>query len=467
MPHRTPRLHSLLPVIALLLISASASAAPPALPAGLDFADTDSGSESTTEDSSSQGATWLDNISGFAETRAGDYLHDHSSQQSESLLEARLQMAADIPFSVDLGNAAPLQGNAALTLDLLGDAVADEQDIRLNRGQGWIDLREVWVSLRASEHTDIKLGRQILTWGTGDLLFINDLFPKDWNSFILGRDDEYLKAPSDAVKIALFGDLANLDIVYTPQFDSDRFIDGSRVSYYNAQADDIVGSAGLVEATIPATSGHDDEVALRLHRLFGAREVALYAYQGYWKSPAGVDPASGRALFPALRVWGASLRQPLAAGLFNAEIGYYDSHDDSDGQNPWINNSEWRFLLGYEQELAAELTAGVQLYAEWLQDYDDYRAGVPDGTWQRDEWRHVASLRLTQLLLQQRLNLSLFNFWSPTDEDGHTRLKASYQWDDHWKTEVGSNLFWGEREQTFFGQLDHNDSIFIAIRYSY
>src|SRR5690606_17579657 len=116
-----------------------------------------------------------------------------------------------------------------------------------------------------------------------------------------------------------------------------------------------------------------------------------------------------------LRVWGASLRQPLAAGLFNAEIGYYDSHDDSDGSNPWINNSEWRFLLGYEQELAAELTAGVQLYAEWLQDYDDYRTGVPDGTWQRDEWRHVASLRLTQLLLQQRLNLSLFNFWSPSD----------------------------------------------------
>ena len=49
---------------------------------------------------------------------------------------------------------------------------------------------------------DIKAGRQILTWGTGDYLFINDLFPKDWQSFFAGRDDEYLKAASDAIKIS-------------------------------------------------------------------------------------------------------------------------------------------------------------------------------------------------------------------------------------------------------------------------
>jgi hypothetical protein len=73
---------------------------------------------------------------------------------------------------------------------------------------------------------DVKLGRQILTWGTGDLIFINDLFPKDWISFFIGRDTDYLKAPSDAIKVSLFGEQANLDIVYTPQFDSDRFIEG-------------------------------------------------------------------------------------------------------------------------------------------------------------------------------------------------------------------------------------------------
>ncbi len=62
----------------------------------------------------------------------------------------------------------------------------------------------------------ITLGRQILTWGTGDLVFINDLFPKDWVSFFIGRDVEYLKAPSDALKVSAFSSWANLDLVYTP-----------------------------------------------------------------------------------------------------------------------------------------------------------------------------------------------------------------------------------------------------------
>jgi hypothetical protein len=46
-----------------------------------------------------------------------------------------------------------------------------------------------------------------LDWA--DLIFINDLFPKDWESFFIGRDTEYLKAPSDAAKISLFGDWAS------------------------------------------------------------------------------------------------------------------------------------------------------------------------------------------------------------------------------------------------------------------
>ena len=46
--------------------------------------------------------------------------------------------------------------------------------------------------------------------------------------------------------------------------------------------------------------------------------------------------------------------------IANAEFGYYDSRDDSNGSNPLIRNSEWRVLVGYEQEIAPELTGGVQ-----------------------------------------------------------------------------------------------------------
>ncbi len=74
----------------------------------------------------------------------------------------------------------------------------------LDSGDGAFDLREASLVFSPSADTDVKVGRQILTWGTGDLVFINDLFPKDWVSFFIGRDVEYLKAPSDALKVSAF-----------------------------------------------------------------------------------------------------------------------------------------------------------------------------------------------------------------------------------------------------------------------
>ena len=109
-----------------------------------------------------------------------------------------------------------------LTADLLVDAVLDRHSVDLQTGRGLLDLRQANVTFSPIELMDVKVGRQILTWGTGDLIFINDLFPKDWQSFFVGRDVEYLKAPSDAAKISLFMDWANLDIAYTPDMPLDE-----------------------------------------------------------------------------------------------------------------------------------------------------------------------------------------------------------------------------------------------------
>jgi len=149
---------------------------------------------------------------------------------------------------------------------------------------------------------DLKVGRQILTWGTGDLIFINDLFPKDWQSFFIGRDSEYLKAPSDTVKVSFFSDLANLDIVYTPQFDPDRFIRGERISYWNSNLGRLAGRDAIIHTDKPNRWFRDDEIAVRLYRNINNYEFALYGYRGYWKSPAGQNAAGTQALFPDLNV---------------------------------------------------------------------------------------------------------------------------------------------------------------------
>ncbi|MGD9872769.1 MAG: hypothetical protein AB7T27_00730 [Kiritimatiellia bacterium] len=404
------------------------------------------------------GAARAVDLHGFADVRAGVRTQTDPNQEKESLGELRLQL--DV-----LEYAGPL--TLQLRSDFLYDWVLDEHDIDLETGEGAIDLREANVSASPVSWADLKAGRQILTWGTGDLLFINDMFPKDWNSFFIGRDEEYLKAPSDALKLSLFPSWANIDVVYTPRFDHDRYISGDRISFWNAGLGARSGQDAVVEADIPDEWFEDDEISVRVSRNVKGYELAVYGHEGFWKSPAGSDMATGRAIFPELGVYGASLRGQFMKGIANLEAGYYDSRDDCDGDDPMIRNSETRLMAGYQQELMQDLTLAVQYYLELMADYDAYEETLPVGMNAADEDRHVLTLRLTQQLLNQNLMLSFFAFYSPSDEDAYLRPSVSYKATDDWKFTLGGNVFMGSEDYTFFGQFEDNNNVYASARYSF
>ncbi|MHC4298533.1 MAG: hypothetical protein ACYS7Y_14635, partial [Planctomycetota bacterium] len=193
---------------------------------------------------------------------------------------------------------------------------------------------------------------------------------------------------------------------------------------------------------------------------------AFYGYHGFWKSPAGQTPAMNQALFPDLNVYGTSLRGSIGKGIGNIELGYYESADDRSGRDPLINNSEMRYLIGYTQEIAKDLTMGVQYYVEQLLDYGRYRASLPSGP-ARDEYRHVTTLRLTKLLMNQNLRCSLFTYYSPSDEDVYMRPNVNYKVSDNLTVEAGANVFFGDHPHTFFGQFQNNTNVYTGLRYSF
>ncbi len=395
-------------------------------------------------------------LHGFVDSRYGMRTQNDPNKGDKTLEELRLQLNS--VWYQDLFT-------ATVRSDFLYDGVANNHDrIDLETGEGPVDLREANVQFTPADWMDVKAGRQILTWGTGDMLFVNDLFPKDWKSFFAGRDEEYLKAPSDALFMSFFPAFASIDVAYTPRFDADRFIDGERFSYWNGTA--LTGAD--LQTDKPDNWFTDDEIAARIYRNVGSYELAAYGYDGFWKTPQGFDPVSGQNTFPKLSVYGASGRGPLAGGIARLEGGYYDSRDDRDGSDPFVRNSEARLLAGYEHEIAKDLTGSVQYYIEHMMNHDEYLAAYPGpaGT-EADENRHVVTLRLTQMLMSQKLILSLFTYWSPTDQDGYIRPKASYKLTDHWLLETSAGFFFGQYNYTFFGQFEDNSNLSLAARYSF
>ncbi|MFW5982359.1 MAG: hypothetical protein ACOCQ9_00325 [Candidatus Brocadiia bacterium] len=397
-------------------------------------------------------------VSGFWEARYGTRLQSDPHQPDTILGESRLQL--DLQRYV---------GNVRLKLvsDFLYDPIAGRESIDLEQGRGWLDLRQANIAFSPVSFADVRMGRQILTWGTGNLLFLNDMFPKDWNSFFIGRDLEYLKAPSDAVKVSLYGDPVNVDLVYVPAFDGDRFVDGRRLSYWNPQLQRRAGRGAIVRPESRQSWGRDDEWAVRMYRNIHGYELAAYGYHGYWKSPSGYDPVARQATFPRLSTFGASIRGNVLGGIGNLEVAYYDSREDRGGDDPFVPNSQLRMLAGYEWEMARNLTVGLQYYLELMRDYDNYRDSLPPGARHRDEDRHVVTLDITRLMMNQNLELSLFTFYSPSDNDMYLRPSAEYQIDDHWSVEAGGNILAGEHRHTFFNQFRNNTSVYAAVRYGF
>jgi len=389
-------------------------------------------------------------LAGFVESRLGTRIDRDQDEKRQSIKEARLQLDLGRDFDWGLGH---------FKVDFVADGVEEKAAS---------EIREANLQFSPLEWMDLKVGRQVLTWGTGDLLFINDMFPKDWESFFIGRDDENLKAPSDAVKASFFTEAVNFDLVWTPVMNNSTYIDGSRISYYNSVIGRVAGRDYIFADDERNQFIRDSEFALRASRTVNGVELALYSYYGFWKTPEGVEftPAP-RLFYPRLTEYGASVRGELGGGIANVEAGYYDSLEDSGGGDPFVRNSEVRFLAGYEHELARDFTGAVQYYLEWMQDYSAYEASLPVGMPAKDEYRHLLTLRLTKLMLQQNLRLSLFTYYSPSDHDYYLRPKANYKVSDHWTVETGANIFGGRDDYTFWGQFEDNSNVYLAARYGF
>lgn len=343
------------------------------------------------------------------------------------------------------------RGEAFLRLDFLNDNVSGGSDV---------EIREGFLRFNTfGDKLEVKAGRQALTWGTGDLIFVNDLFPKDWVSFFVGREDQYLKAPADAVRLGIFGLPLNVDLVLTPEFTPDRIPDGSRLSFY--------APPGVTEPPIvPGGEFGEGEVSVRLSRYIGNVDLSFYGYGGFYKTPAGMNQDLV-PVHPKLSVYGASVRTSGLGGVYWLEAGYYDSREDRNGTNPMLPNSTARGLAGYERQLWTDFNLGLQWYGEFMQDHEKYAAGLPEGAWEQKELRQIVTLRAEKMMLYHALRLSLFTFYSPTDEDVYVRPMVSYKVTDNVEVALGGNVFAGKSGQTQFGQFDKNDNLYARMRYTF
>jgi len=359
-----------------------------------------------------------------------------------------------------------------LELNVWADAADTEVLVKLDTvhdavtGDFSLDFRAAYLDFTAGP-ADFRVGRQIATWGVGDYLFINDVFPKDWVSFFSGRPLEYLKLGVDALRARYSSDVVSAELLVLPRFRPDTLPTPKRFLLFN----DMAPAAGSNQ-TMPDAGIENPEVALRLYGRFRGYDVSAYLYRGYWRFPSQpidnpVNPMKTTQFFPALSTWGVSAQGQSLGGVISLEAGYYDSRDDRAGTDAAIPNSQARFLAGYRKQLSAETSLGLQYYAEIMMGYSAYENTLPAGAGRSTKYRDFVTLSLSRFLQHQTWELSLFAFYSPVAQDYLFQPRAAYRFSDNFSTVLGANFFGGGTRSAFFGQFDRNDNIYLTLRYDF
>lgn len=348
------------------------------------------------------------------------------------------------------------RAGALARMDLFHDTIGDDRGV---------DLREAYVDV-GGRRVSARLGRQVVTWGLGDLVFINDVFPKDWVAFLTGAPLEYLKFGSDAAKIGAYTGSVGAEAVITPVFAPDRAPGPDRLFFF-----DPMRSLTDRVIKLPGTDFEQMQLAGRFYARVDRFEVASYVSKGFFGMPT-VQPDQAvptRLVFsyPRLNTYGGSLQGPLRAGVFSLEGGYYDSRDDESGSDPTVENSQTRWLAAYQFQPKEDLTLAFQYYGELMRQHEAYLRTLPQGLPARDQLRQVTSLRITQLRRHQTLRLNLFVMASPTDRDAYVNPSVRYNVTDELWLETGANVFWGSAPHTFLGQFEKNSGVFLVARYEF
>lgn len=317
-------------------------------------------------------------------------------------------------------------------------------------------LREGTIAWHPIDDLDLRIGRQIITWGVSDYLFVNDIFPKDYDAFFTGGSLDRMKLPVDSAHLTWHG-RADVEFVLS-RSKADRMPSASRFAIAG-QSSEAVADEGEI--------GSDIDAALKTSAKWGEWDVAAYAARLRSREPRYfVDAAGLRADRPRMQHVGASATGNAGAGLVWVEAAM--RHVDSGPElvaDRWFLESSGNVLAGYSRDVADEVTASAQVQVEFPLTRGRYIRSLAPGIRPLPRLNSTLHLRLFGRGWNQTLGAG-FQWFAGAEGDTHFNPFVNWSPADGWTIETGAHLF-GGRADTRFGALRRDSNLYLTARFSY
>ncbi|HVY61034.1 MAG TPA: DUF1302 family protein, partial [Planctomycetota bacterium] len=342
-------------------------------------------------------------------------------------------------------------------------------------------LEEGWLLGRFGS-LDVKLGKQIFAWGTGDILNPTDVVnPVDYSDLI---DSEKIGVP--AADAALYiGESSRVRLVLVPTYTPSRLPpEGHRFSplppggvFFPAPTPSgVIGPVPVADRDFPARTPEDAQIALRgsttVQVLDRGFDLSATYWYGWNRLPVlTIDPRADPFVpveltprYDRIHMIGADVSTTVSDFEVHAEGAQFLTEGERDDDYlQYVVGSHYTRgdILAAKDELRLILEYAGEWVTHHAKDEDVITASSFSRAFESAVLGRVAYKPIEHLELQTTV---AFLVKKPTS--AFIQPQASYELGSHTKIKAGFDILEGN-DDSFFGQYDKEDRFWMSLKLSF
>lgn len=320
-----------------------------------------------------------------------------------------------------------------------------------------VELREIYLEGSPFGNLDIKLGKQIVSWGVANSLRVVDVLnPTDSREFGM-TDLEDVRLPIAMTKLDYYiGDL-KLEAVAVHE------IKFNKSAVFGS---DFNPSTQKINEVIPESSAENTEYGLALIGTFSGWDASLHWAQyfddtAHFKILGAVPTLEQR--HSRLTMGGVTLSIPSGNFIWKAEAAKLQGMEFALVTDKTFSRTD--VLVGSEYSGWSDTSLILEFGIQHLNDFDVKLEESPDS---QLEDRIATTVSFMQDYINQTLHLSLVGMMigKSGQDGGLNRMSLEYDVMDAFSV-TGGVMLYQPGENTYFQSLNENDRIFFEARYSF
>ena len=344
------------------------------------------------------------------------------------------------------------------------------------------ELREAYFQISPLSFMDLKLGRQIMIWGTADSLSVVDVLnPRD-NRVPGLIDVEDARLPLNALKVDFYAGNWNLSAVAIPDIRFGKNPDyGSEYYFYSIPDNFSAENNILPKEEIPESGTENAEYGVSFQGNFSGWDWMLYHADFYNDQPRVVfefnPPPLGSGLETKSRVHdrlklnGTGISLVSGSWLWKAEAAqvsgfrFYGTDQEYERQD---------LMFGIEYAGISDASLGFEISRRSYPDFDSILENPPNNA---DEHVVQSAFNYRQDFWNQTLHLNSFALilGESWNKGTTARISLDYDWFDAFSVgggwlvyQKGSDSEYSSSTSLAFAkQISRNDRIFLETAYSF